>query len=122
MFDAAPAVEAGALMAYGRIRAEGSRRDLHGQDSQGRQASRPAGRAADEVRVGRQSKNRSADRINNTAECARKSRSRHPMTRQIVRRFRPMSWREQTGHPVIPQSKIGNPKSKIVRIPPYVLA
>jgi hypothetical protein len=33
-----------------------------------------------------------------------------------------MSWREQTGHPVIPQSKIGNPKSKIVRIPPYVLA
>jgi hypothetical protein len=36
MFAAAPAVEAGALMAYGRIRAEGSRRDLHGQDSQGR--------------------------------------------------------------------------------------
>ena len=51
------------------------RRNIRGQDSEGRQARRSAGRAAEEVRVHHQSESGEADRPDDSAECAGKSGS-----------------------------------------------
>src|SRR5262249_19679077 len=54
----------GYVPAYGKLR---------GQNSQGRQASRSAGRAADEIRAGDQFENSQADRSDNSTERAGES-------------------------------------------------
>ena len=56
-----------------RYRLISSRRDLRGQNSQGRQACRLAGSAADEVRVRHQPESGPADRSDDPAKCAGKS-------------------------------------------------
>ena len=56
---------------------------------------------AEKIRAGDQSENRQANRPDDPAQCFSESRSSYPMIRQ---------------------SKIGNPKSKIVGVPPNVLA
>src|SRR5262245_65563638 len=58
MYGFREVAEAGGLIAYGVNVAELCRRDLRGQDPQGRQASRPPCRAADQVRAGDQSQDR----------------------------------------------------------------
>ena len=62
-------VDAGGLMYYGADHRGQlpARRILHGQNSEGSQACRPAGRAADEVRVGDQSQDGEADRRDDSA-------------------------------------------------------
>ena len=66
------AVDAGGLMSYGADLADSYRRVayLRGQNSEGSQACRSAGGAADEVRAGDQSEDGEADRPDDSAERA----------------------------------------------------
>ena len=72
MYGSREAVDAGGLMSYGADLADSYRRVaiLRGQNPEGRQARRTAGRAADEVRVGDQSQDGEADRRDDSAERA----------------------------------------------------
>ena len=54
------------------------------QDPQGSQAGRPAGGAAEEVRVGYQSQNSEADRRDDSAECAGAGGQGDQMTKSSV--------------------------------------
>jgi hypothetical protein len=64
-------VEAGGLMSYGASFTDlYRRRYLCGQDPQRRQARLSTGGTAEEVRVGDQSQDRRADRLNNPGVCA----------------------------------------------------
>ena len=68
MYIVGEAVEAGGLMSYGRTQRTATAASIFGgQDPEGRQARRPAGRAADEVRDGNQSKDGEADRCDDCA-------------------------------------------------------
>ena len=72
MYSSREAVDAGGLMSYGADLADSYRRVayLRGQNSEGRQARRSAGGAADEVRVHDQSEDGEADRPDDSAERA----------------------------------------------------
>ena len=72
MYNNREAVDAGGLMYYGAdVRGQlPARRILRGQNPEGSQACRPAGGAADEVRVGDQSEDSEADRCHDSAESA----------------------------------------------------
>ena len=65
-------VDAGGLMPMAGRRGgklPPARRIFRGQDSEGSQARRSAGRAANEVRAGDQSQSGQADRVNNSSQC-----------------------------------------------------
>ena len=70
VYSSREAVEAGGLMSYGADLADSYRRVaiLRGQNPEGSQACRLAGRAADEVRAGDQSEDREADRSDDSAD------------------------------------------------------
>ena len=59
-----------------------ARRILRGQNPEGSQARRPAGRATDEVRAGDQSQDSEANRPDDSAECAGASGQSDSMTKQ----------------------------------------
>jgi hypothetical protein len=69
-------------MSYGTGFADDYRQNRHfyGQDSQGRKASRPAGRPVDQVRLCDQSKDRQGARPRSVADAARPRRRGHQVT------------------------------------------
>ena len=79
MNESSDFVEAGGLVSYSANETENYRRVAvyRRQNPERRQACRPPGRAADEVRVCYQSKNREADRPHNSAQCVGKGGQGH---------------------------------------------